>query len=147
MVQEDEPLYAALRDAVSLGVVVVVSAGNCGEGCPSNACGLFRGVTSPGDQKEVITVGATNDAGNVMCFSSSQQFADYSKPEVYAPGADVYSALPGNRYGVRSGTSMAAPHVVGVAALLLEQNESLSPEEIKMMLSHENLQKSVSESN
>ena len=52
--------------------------------------------------------------------------------DVFAPGTRIYSTLPGgNKYGNLDGTSMAAPVVTGVAALLLEYFPTLSPEEVK----------------
>lgn len=56
------------------------------------------------------------------------------KPEVTAPGQQIYSCLTGNRYGTKSGASMAAPHVSGVVALLRQVNPDLTPDQIKEIL-------------
>ncbi|NIR94110.1 MAG: S8 family serine peptidase, partial [Gammaproteobacteria bacterium] len=56
------------------------------------------------------------------------------KPEACAPGDDVRSSIPGGSYGLKSGTSMACPHVVGAIALLKEAHPTLTGHEIKMAL-------------
>ncbi|MGC8944010.1 MAG: S8 family serine peptidase [Caldisericia bacterium] len=56
------------------------------------------------------------------------------KPEVSAPGGYIYSTVPDGGYAVYSGTSMASPHVAGAAALMLEKDPTLKPEEIKNIL-------------
>lgn len=114
-------LYAAnnLRDA---GIFVVVSTGNDGPGCST--------VTAPLSLYDsVFSVGAIDRNGNMADFSSRGPVtADGSgrmKPDVTAPGVDIYSSLPGGTYGSSSGTSMAGPHVAGVVALLWSADPSL----------------------
>src|SRR5699024_11028826 len=58
----------------------------------------------------------------------------YVKPDISAPGVDIYSAWPGNKYNMISGTSMASPHVTGVIALMLESDPDLSIDDIKQVL-------------
>jgi subtilisin family serine protease len=114
------PAVKALRDA---GIFVVVSAGNSGySGCGS--------VTDPlAIYGEVYSVGAVDENGNLTAFSSRGPVTvDGSrrlKPDIAAPGDNVFSSYPGNSYYTASGTSMAGPHVVGVVALMWSANPKL----------------------
>ncbi len=67
--------------------------------------------------------------GSGSNYSSSAKYVD-----IYAPGDKIYSTIPNNSYGYMSGTSMAAPHVTGTAALLLSINPDLSGEELKNII-------------
>jgi len=106
------PAVEALRAA---GIFVVVSAGNDGPNCST--------VESPPSLYDsVFSVGAVDVAGDLADFSSrgpvTADGSNRTKPDIAAPGVDVFSSLPGGAYGSNSGTSMAGPHVVGVVALL-----------------------------
>lgn len=84
--------------------------------------------------KNFITVGASGDATNGG-FTAS--FSNYGKKEVdvFAPGVNIYSTLPGgDKYGSLSGTSMAAPVVAGLGALILEYFPDLSAEQLKYVI-------------
>jgi len=84
-----------------------------------------------------ITVGASSDPLAEPGFKSyTASFSNYGKNEVdvFAPGTKIYSSLPGpgeNKYGNLAGTSMAAPIVTGVAALIMEYYPTLTPQQIK----------------
>ena len=82
-----------------------------------------------------ITVGASSDPLAEPGFESyTASFSNYGKKEVdvFAPGTRIYSSLPGgNKYGNLQGTSMAAPVVTGVAALILEYYPNLTPQQVK----------------
>ncbi|ODS40290.1 MAG: hypothetical protein A7315_09010 [Candidatus Altiarchaeales archaeon WOR_SM1_79] len=122
-----DAMSQAVDNAVTRGVVVVVAAGNAG---PGNGT-----ITSPGCSRKGITVGAVDDNDNVAAFSSRGPTGDGRvKPDLLAPGVSITSTWKDNPFKSLSGTSMAAPHVSGVAALLLEVNSSLSPDDVKNVL-------------
>lgn len=75
----------------------------------------------------IITVASFDRMGKLSYFSNYGQ----NTVDIAAPGSDIYSTLPKNTYGFMGGTSMAAPHVSGVAALLLSYNPELTPLKIK----------------
>jgi subtilisin family serine protease len=77
-----------------------------------------------------VSVAAVTSGGNLSSFSN---FGD-SSVDLAAPGSAIYSTLPGGRYGDRSGTSMATPHVAGVAGLMLSIAPSLSNNQIRSFL-------------
>jgi subtilisin family serine protease len=108
-----------LRDA---GIFVAVSTGNDGPNCST--------VNAPLSLYDsVFSVGAIDSSGTIAIFSSRGPVtADGSgriKPDIVAPGVDVYSSLPGGIYGSNSGTSMAGPHVAGAVALLWSADPTL----------------------
>ncbi len=104
---------------LAAGIFPVFSAGNNG---PNPGT-----VGSPGSLNGVLSVGATDNNDEVTLFSSRGPSSwGRIKPEVVAPGKNVLSSLPGGAYGNKNGTSMAAPHVSGLAALLLQASPALS---------------------
>lgn len=75
----------------------------------------------------LVSVAATNAEGKLASFSNF----GLDSVHVAAPGDKIYSTLPGNQYGFKSGTSMAAPGVTGVAALVVTEFPEISNEELK----------------
>jgi len=83
-----------------------------------------RTTGSPGDYPMAFGVGATDINDQIADFSSRgpvfwEGFGDIIKPDVSAPGVDIYSSVPGGGYESWMGTSMACPHVAGTVALML----------------------------
>ena len=121
----------ALDAAAAAGVVPVVAAGN-------DFDDFGRGsVGSPGSAAAAITVGATTSTASpsIASFSSAgpTPISLRLKPDVVAPGTSILSSQPAG-WGLSSGTSMAAPHVSGAVALLLQRHPSWSPAEVKAAL-------------
>ncbi len=77
-----------------------------------------------------VSVAAVTSSGGLSSFSNYGS----SSVDLAAPGSSIYSTLPGGRYGSRSGTSMATPHVTGVAGLLLSLAPGLSNGQLRSLL-------------
>lgn len=123
----DETFRSDLQALRAAGIVPVFSAGNSGPRSSS--------LNSPASYPEAIAVGATDDLDQATS-SSSRGPSPWQeiKPEVVAPGAQIRSSLPGGSFGTYGGTSMAAPHVSGLVALLLQANPSLTVDAIEAIM-------------
>jgi subtilisin family serine protease len=120
----DDPVTKAVERATSSGVVFAIAAGNSGG---------FYSVGAPGNAPSAITVGASDLQDAIAIFSSGGPSGStlLIKPDVVAPGVNILSLAPGGGTATFSGTSMAAPHVAGVAALLKSIHPEWTPAEIK----------------
>jgi hypothetical protein len=139
------PICRECDRLVGSGVVVVAAAGNLGYSADRERWtgNSYRpiSITDPGNAEAVITVGATHrDAPHtygVSYFSSRGPTGDgRAKPDLVAPGEKILSLKPGDGVKVDDGTSMAAPHVSGAAAMLLGRYPELAgqPQRIKSIL-------------
>jgi serine protease AprX len=141
------PVCEESERLVNAGLVVVAAAGNDGylhyltrgnkdlEGYSSIS------ITDPGNSEAVITVGSTHrekaHAYGISFFSSRGPTGDgRAKPDLVAPGEKIVSLVPGGNHDTMDGTSMAAPHVSGAAALLLARYPELigRPTRVKEIL-------------
>ncbi len=79
-------------------------------------------ITDPGNAQQVITIAAFNHTNNAIFINSGRGYTRSGrvKPDITAPGVNIYGPLPGNQFSVRSGTSIAAAHAAGCAALMME---------------------------
>lgn len=120
----EDILSQAVNEMTDQGVFVTVAAGNNG---PED-----RTITVPGCSSKGTTVGSVDKNDKLADYSSRGPTADgRAKPDVVAPGTGIESTWNNGGFNTISGTSMATPHVAGQAALLLGEDNSLGPNELK----------------
>ncbi len=113
-----EPYIEKLEEK---GITVVVSSGNYS---------MDAAKVSPANIESCITVSACKSGG---VFDA--EYSDYGEViDVCAPGTDVNSTIPGGGYGIKSGTSMAAPYVTAAAAMIISADNDLSASEVERLI-------------
>jgi len=117
----DPILQEGINEAYRRGAVIVAAAGNCYPSCTA--------IIDPAALDHVIAVAAVDGSRQRAAFSNYGNYID-----IAAPGVNICSTYPGNRYARRSGTSMAAPHVSAVAALVLSVRPRFCPDTIASIL-------------
>ncbi|EJV54861.1 S8 family peptidase [Bacillus cereus] len=117
--QHDDELYKAIKDARKQGILLVVAAGNEGDGKSESI-----EISYPGFYQEVIQVGSINQSEKISYFSNSNINLDF-----VAPGGAVISTFLNGQYAKLSGTSMATPYVSGALALIIKliPNHNFNP--------------------
>lgn len=128
-----DPMAEAVNTIVEAGIVCVAS----GDGYKT-----FQNVPSPANAERAITVGATtaeDELASTTLFGPTQ-FTYLSKPDVLSPGFSVEATQPlsrGSKYGMSwGGAPTAAAHVAGAVALLLEDDPTLQPDQVKSKIVH-----------
>ncbi|MEQ9482536.1 S8 family serine peptidase [Coleofasciculus sp. F4-SAH-05] len=120
-------LYDAIAAAGQAGQLFIAAAGNGGFDGIGDNNDVTPHYPSNYDLDNIICVAATDDCDNLASFSNY----GVTSVDLGAPGVDIYSTIPGEGYASYNGTSMATPHVSGVAALIWSQNPQLSASEVK----------------
>lgn len=114
--QQSALLEAAVNNLRAAGILFVAAAGNSGSACGSitDPPAYFAGSLTIGNSRLDGTINGSSSRGPITIDGSGRM-----KPDLSAPGTAIRSALNGGGYGNMTGTSMAAPHVAGVAALVM----------------------------
>jgi subtilisin family serine protease len=128
---DPEILREAVEAVRAAGILTIQSAGNGGSLCAT--------ISTPAAIYDAtFTVGATTNSDQITNFSSrgpvTVDESQRAKPDVVAPGSGIRSSYRGNSYTSLSGTSMAAPHVAGLAALLISASPELAGQVGKLEL-------------
>ncbi|SHM72093.1 Subtilase family protein [Cyclobacterium lianum] len=125
----------AVKYAERKGVLLIHAAGNSGKEINPDNNFPNRWYAKRGESESWLEVGASSA---VEGENLPADFSNFSKERVdlFAPGVDIYSTVPGSEYKTNSGTSMAAPAVSGVAALLMAYYPDLKAKEVRSILKH-----------
>ncbi|MBT8236621.1 MAG: S8 family peptidase [Bacteroidia bacterium] len=137
-----EWVFDAIKYAASKNVLIVHASGNDGLNIDASENTQYPNDynTNPGPEfaENVLVVGSlTQNYGSEMISS----FSNYGQNnvDVFAPGSGIYSTIPGNTYKSQGGTSMAAPAVSGVAALIMSYYPKLTAVQVKKIIEQSGL--------
>jgi subtilisin family serine protease len=126
-------IEATVNNVKTEGILVVAAAGNGGSGCSSvtDPPAIYANTFTVGNVTSSNAINSSSSRGPVTADGSNRL-----KPDIAAPGTSVRSTIPGSSYGLKTGTSMASPHVAGVAALLMSAVPSLKgqPAQVEQIL-------------
>jgi len=147
---DSQTVRLAVRDARSRGVILTAAAGNCGElsSYQSEGCDTLNPPIFPAALDEVIAVGALDATGQIAPYSETGDYVRLTAPggaggsqrsnprdyilSTWPPG--LVSPIDQTGFNYEVGTSMAAPHVAGTAALVWSTNPTLSRDEVEAIL-------------
>jgi subtilisin family serine protease len=128
--ENEKAMWNIVKTWRALNIVPVYAAGNSGP--------WAKTVGTPGGYPHSFAVAAVDKNDKAAYFSSRGPIEwndkEYIKPDIAAPGVDIYSAKPGGGYQTMDGTSMACPHVSGLIALMLQANPNLTVDKIENLL-------------
>ena len=116
-----------IHNIETAGIVLVAAIGNNGEGTSDSPANVYQAFAVGATYYEDLVAGFSS--GKVVDWPASHP-EPYIKPDFSAPGVIVLSAIPGGEYEYLSGTSMAAPHIAGTVALMLEGNAALTVQSV-----------------
>ncbi|MDR1272506.1 MAG: GBS Bsp-like repeat-containing protein [Clostridiales Family XIII bacterium] len=123
----DPALQQVINEVTKKGMLVIAAAGN------ENT----SEYTTPSDMDNVLSVVATDSANNGTrrWYQSSEMGSNFGQmKDIAAPGSGIYSTAPTATYQSKTGTSMSAPYVAGIAAMVFSENPSLSPAQLSEIL-------------
>lgn len=118
-------LHSVFNQAYTKGITIVAAAGN--EASNNDAKAVYPAAL---DVPSLISVAASTEQDSYASFSNY----GVNSVHVFAPGVGIYSTIPANQYGLSTGTSMAAPFVSGLAALLHAEAPNLSGYQVKEII-------------
>ncbi|WP_009631353.1 S8 family peptidase [Synechocystis sp. PCC 7509] len=134
--QPFSPIYENIaKRAMNKGSLIIAAAGNSS----NRASGVLNPVGSPANCPSIMAVGAIDERDQIAGFSDSGVNSSGGQVDIVGPGVDIYSSYPVPRgnppgYDRLNGTSMATPHVAGIAALYAQANPTITADGLFSLL-------------